>query len=80
VQTVNGRLGRHKWSSLRWSCQATTESPGDDNQAPCTPRPVLVITDPFASIILSIWLFDQRFTDSQAKITVAVLAFAVRAC
>jgi hypothetical protein len=43
-------------------------------------QPVLVITDPFASIILSIWLFDQHFTDSPAKITVAVLAFAVRAC
>jgi hypothetical protein len=26
-----------------------------------------------------IWLFDERFTDSPAKITVAVLAFAVRA-
>jgi hypothetical protein len=36
----------------------------------------LVITDPFASIILSIWLFDERFTNSPAKITVAILAFA----
>ena len=42
-------------------------------------QPVLVITDPFASIILSVWLFDERFTDSPAKITVAVLAFAVMA-
>jgi hypothetical protein len=42
-------------------------------------QPVLVISDPFASIILSIWLFDERFTDSPAKITVAVLAFAVMA-
>ena len=42
-------------------------------------QPFLVITDPFASIILSIWLFDERFTDSPAKITVAVVAFAVMA-
>ena len=42
-------------------------------------QPLLVITDPFASIILSIWLFGERFTDSPAKITVAVLAFAVLA-
>ena len=42
-------------------------------------QPVLVITDPFASIILSVWLFDERFTDSPAKITIAVLAFAVMA-
>ena len=42
-------------------------------------QPVLVITDPFASIILSVWLFGERFTDSPAKITVAVLAFAVMA-
>jgi drug/metabolite transporter (DMT)-like permease len=42
-------------------------------------QPFLVITDPFASIILSIWLFDERFTNSPAKITVAVLAFAVMA-
>ena len=42
-------------------------------------QPVLVITDPFASIILSVWLFGERFTDSPAEITVAVLAFAVMA-
>jgi drug/metabolite transporter (DMT)-like permease len=42
-------------------------------------QPVLVIIDPFASIILSVWLFDERFTNSPAKITVAVLAFAVLA-
>jgi len=28
---------------------------------------------------LSIWLFDERFTDSPAKITVGFLAFAVMA-
>jgi drug/metabolite transporter (DMT)-like permease len=42
-------------------------------------QPLLVIIDPFASIILSVWLFDERFTDSPAKITIAVLAFAVMA-
>jgi CBS domain containing-hemolysin-like protein len=42
-------------------------------------QPLLVITDPFASIILSIWLSAERFTDSPAKITIAVLAFAVMA-
>jgi hypothetical protein len=42
-------------------------------------QPVLVITDPFASIVLSVWLFDERFTNSPAKITVAVLAFTVMA-
>ena len=42
-------------------------------------QPMLVIINPFASIILSVWLFDERFTDSPAKITVAVLSFAVMA-
>jgi hypothetical protein len=42
-------------------------------------QPVLVIIDPFASIILSVWLFDERFTHSPAKIAIAVLAFAVMA-
>jgi len=40
---------------------------------------LLVIIDPLASIILSVWLFDERFTNSPAKITVGVLAFAVMA-
>ena len=42
-------------------------------------QPILVIVNPFASIVLSVWLFDEHFTDSPAKITVAVLAFAVLA-
>ena len=42
-------------------------------------QPILVITDPFASIILSIWLFDERFTNSPVKIAIAVAAFAVMA-
>jgi len=42
-------------------------------------QPLLVITNPLTSILLSIWLFDERFTDNPAKITVAFLAFAVMA-
>src|SRR5215467_7898354 len=42
-------------------------------------QPMLVIVNPLASIILSVWLFDERFTNSPAKITVAVLSFAVMA-
>ena len=42
-------------------------------------QPILVIVNPFASIIVSVWLFDERFTNSPAKITVAVVSFAIMA-
>ena len=42
-------------------------------------QPLLVIIDPFASIILSVWLFGEHFTDSPAKVAIAVVAFAVLA-
>jgi branched-subunit amino acid permease len=42
-------------------------------------QPILVIIYPFASIILSVWLFGERFTDNPAKITIAVLSFAALA-
>ena len=42
-------------------------------------QPLLVIIDPFASIILSVWLFGERFTNSPAKVAIAVVAFAVMA-
>ena len=42
-------------------------------------QPILVIVNPFASIILSVWLFDERFTNSPAKIAIAALSFAVMA-
>jgi drug/metabolite transporter (DMT)-like permease len=42
-------------------------------------QPILIITDPFASIILSVWLFGEHFTNSPVKIAVAVVAFAVMA-
>jgi drug/metabolite transporter (DMT)-like permease len=42
-------------------------------------QPLLVIIDPFASIILSVWLFGERFTNSPAKLAIGVVAFAVMA-
>ena len=42
-------------------------------------QPLMVIINPFTSIILSVWLFGERFTNSPAKIAVAVLSFAVMA-
>jgi drug/metabolite transporter (DMT)-like permease len=42
-------------------------------------QPLMVIVDPFASIILSVWLFGEHFTDSPAKLAIAVVAFAAMA-
>jgi drug/metabolite transporter (DMT)-like permease len=42
-------------------------------------QPLLVITDPFASIILGVWLFGEHFTNSPAKVAIAAAAFAVMA-
>ena len=42
-------------------------------------QPLLVIINPLAAIILSIWLSDERFTDSPAKIALAVVAMAILA-
>ena len=42
-------------------------------------QPVLVITDPLASIALSVWVFAERFTSSPAKIAIGVVSFAVMA-
>jgi drug/metabolite transporter (DMT)-like permease len=42
-------------------------------------QPLLAIVNPLASIILSIWLFDERFTHSPARIAIASLAMAVLA-
>ena len=42
-------------------------------------QPLLVIIDPFVSIILSVWLFAERFTTSPAKLAIAVVAFGVMA-
>jgi hypothetical protein len=54
-------------------------SPPDGQQAWRTSQPLLVVINPLASIGLSIWLFDERFTRSPARITIAILAFAVMA-
>jgi len=40
-------------------------------------QPLLVIINPLGSIILSVWLFDERFTNSPPRIVIASLAFAV---
>jgi drug/metabolite transporter (DMT)-like permease len=42
-------------------------------------QPLLVITDPFASIILSVWLFGEHFTNSPAKVATGAVAFAAMA-
>jgi drug/metabolite transporter (DMT)-like permease len=42
-------------------------------------QPLLVIVNPFAAIVLSVWLFDERFTDSPVKIVIAALAFVALA-
>jgi hypothetical protein len=42
-------------------------------------QPLLVVINPLTSIVLSIWLFDERFTASPVRITVAILAFGVMA-
>jgi drug/metabolite transporter (DMT)-like permease len=42
-------------------------------------QPLLVIIDPFASIILSVWLFAEHFTDSPVQLAIAGVSFAVMA-
>ena len=40
-------------------------------------QPLIVVVDPLASIVLSVWLFDDHFTNSLTKIAIAVVSFAV---
>jgi len=42
-------------------------------------QPILVVVNPFASIVLSVWLFGEQFSNSPVNITVAVVSFAVMA-
>jgi drug/metabolite transporter (DMT)-like permease len=42
-------------------------------------QPVLIVVDPAAAIVLSLWLFDDRLTDSAIQITIAAVAFVVMA-
>jgi drug/metabolite transporter (DMT)-like permease len=40
-------------------------------------QPLIVAVDPFVSIILSVWLFRERFTDDPAEIAVGCVAFVI---
>jgi hypothetical protein len=40
-------------------------------------QPFLVIVDPIASIVLSVWIFDETFTRNPLRVALAVAAFAI---
>ena len=40
-------------------------------------QPVMVIVDPFASVILGVWLYGEIFTPSPLRVTLGVLGFTV---
>jgi hypothetical protein len=40
-------------------------------------QPLLVIVDPCLSVVLSIWLFDERFTQSVAALAIGLAGFVV---
>jgi hypothetical protein len=42
-------------------------------------QPLIVVVDPAVAIVLSVWIFDERFTVSVAQKTVAGVAFCVMA-
>ena len=42
-------------------------------------QPLIVVVDPAVAIVLSVWLFDERFTVSSAQRSVALVAFCVMA-
>ena len=42
-------------------------------------QPVLIVVDPAAAIVLSLWLFDDKFTNNPLEIAVAVVSFVVMA-
>jgi hypothetical protein len=42
-------------------------------------QPLLAIIDPLAAIVLSVWLFGERFSGSPADTAIAVVAFGVMA-
>jgi hypothetical protein len=42
-------------------------------------QPLLIVVNPLASIVLSIWLFEEHFTSSPPRIAIAVVSFAVMA-
>jgi drug/metabolite transporter (DMT)-like permease len=42
-------------------------------------QPLIVVVDPAVAIVLSVWIFDERFTVSPAQKVVAAVAFCVMA-
>jgi drug/metabolite transporter (DMT)-like permease len=42
-------------------------------------QPLVVVVDPVASIVLSVWLFHEQFTQNPVQIFLAIMAFAVMA-
>jgi hypothetical protein len=40
-------------------------------------EPILVVVNPIASIALSVWVFDEHFTSSPARVSISFGAFAV---
>jgi len=42
-------------------------------------QPLLAIVDPLSAIVLSIWLFGERFSGSPADTAIAIVAFGVMA-
>jgi len=42
-------------------------------------QPLLAIVDPLTAIVLSVWLFGERFSGSTADTAIAIAAFAVMA-
>jgi hypothetical protein len=42
-------------------------------------QPLIVVVDPAVAIVLSVWIFDERFTVSVAQKLIAGAAFCVMA-
>ncbi|HEY6474163.1 MAG TPA: DMT family transporter [Acidimicrobiales bacterium] len=42
-------------------------------------QPLIVVVDPAVAIVLSVWIFDERFTEGVARRIVAAVAFCVMA-
>jgi hypothetical protein len=42
-------------------------------------QPLLIVVNPLASIVLSVWLFEEHFTRSPPRIAIAVVSFAAMA-
>ena len=40
-------------------------------------QPLLVIVDPIVSIVLSVWIFAEVFTENALRLSVAIIAFGV---